>query len=85
MSEGIVVYRVADGAVIARWLRSHCGATVVALPKSTGNFQRFICDGDTLNEWGLLLLANVRRRNAGLPPFAWDAPRKFDAEEEATP
>jgi hypothetical protein len=68
------VFRVEDAAPIERWLRA-AGVALVALHRPAGAAPSWLVNGQTtLDEAGLLQMANVRRRRAGLPPFVWGAP-----------
>jgi hypothetical protein len=74
MSDGVEVFRVEDAAPIERWLRK-VGVALVALHHTTGDAPGWLVNGQTtLDEAGLLQMANIRRRRAGLPPFVWGMP-----------
>lgn len=60
--------RVVDAAPIERFLRAN-GAAVVRL---AGDPARYLINARvTLDEAGLLTMANMKRQRAGLAPFVW--------------
>lgn len=60
--------RVVDAAPIERFLRAN-GAVVVRM---AGDPPRYLINARVvLDEAGLLTMANMRRRRAGLAPFVW--------------
>lgn len=82
MSDGDPCVRVVDAAPIERFVRLN-GAVVV---RTTGDPPRWLVNGRVvLDESGLLTMANMKRRRAGLPPFAWAAGPAQAAPTAAAP